>query len=343
VSGDRTEAPSARRLREARGRGQVAISAELTAAAALAGGLAALALRGSACARDLARWMRAALASAPLSEPDPAAALVRSWNALLGAVLVPAGCAAVCALAAGVLQTGFLFAPGALAPRLERLDPLRGLGHLFSWPQLAAAALGLARAAALVGIGVLWLRDAAPALAGLGRLDAGGLWRSAPLLLELGTRLALALLALGTVDLLRVRRRHLRSLRRTADEVRRELREEEGDPALRGERRRLHRGLVEAGPISRATVVVVNPTHLAVALRHDRDGPDAPRVVAKGAGRGAARIRSAARRAGVPVVHDVALARALHRLTEVGEEIPEELYQAAAVVLAHLYGAKERA
>ena len=95
--------------------------------------------------------------------------------------------------------------------------------------------------------------------------------------------------------------------------------------------------------MARATVVVVNPTHLAVALRHDRGGPDAPRVVAKGAGRAAARIRSAARRAGVPVVRDVPLARALHRLTEVGEEIPEELYQAAAVVLAHLYGAEEPA
>jgi flagellar biosynthesis protein FlhB len=87
-------------------------------------------------------------------------------------------------------------------------------------------------------------------------------------------------------------------------------------------------------------VVVVNPTHLAVALRHERGGPDAPRVLAKGRGRGAARIRSAARRAGVPVVEDVALARALFRLAEVGDEIPEELYDAAALVLARLYGAE---
>ncbi len=90
--------------------------------------------------------------------------------------------------------------------------------------------------------------------------------------------------------------------------------------------------------MSRATVVVVNPTHVAVALRHDRDGDEAPRVVAKGSGTAAARIRSAARRAGIPIVRDVPLARAIHRLAEVGEEIPEELYEAAAAVLAHLHG-----
>ena len=124
----------------------------------------------------------------------------------------------------------------------------------------------------------------------------------------------------------------------TRDEVRREQREDEGDPGHRAERRRLHRALLGAGPVSRATVVVVNPTHVAVALRHDPAGEDAPRVVAKGTGLAAARIRSAARRAAVPIVRDVPLARALFRLGEVGEEIPAELYDAAAAVLVHVYG-----
>ncbi len=153
--------------------------------------------------------------------------------------------------------------------------------------------------------------------------------------------LAAALLLLGALDWALVRRRHRRALRMTRDEVRREHKEDEGDPAHRSERRRRHRALLEAGPVSRATVVVVNPTHVAVALRHERGGEDAPRVVAKGTGLAAARIRSEARRAGVPVVRDVPLARALHRLAEVGDEIPEELYEAAAAVLAHLYAAPE--
>ncbi len=342
MSGERTEAPSARRLREARRLGQVAVSAELTGAAALAGGLAALALGGAGCARVLAHGLRAAL-SAPLDAAEPAAALASTGAALLRVALVPCGGALAAALLAGFLQSGFLFAPAALAPRLERLDPFRGLRRLFSTAQLAAAGLGLLKAAVLLGVGVAWARGAASSLAGLERLEPAALWRALPMVAGLSWRLALAVAALGALDLLRLRRRHLRTLRLTRDEARRELKEDEGDPALRGERRRLHRGLVEAGPISRATVVVVNPTHLAVALRHDRGGPDAPRVVAKGEGIAAARIRSAARRAGVPVVRDVPLARALHRLAEVGEEIPEDLYQAAAVVLAHLYGREGRA
>jgi flagellar biosynthesis protein FlhB len=124
----------------------------------------------------------------------------------------------------------------------------------------------------------------------------------------------------------------------TRDEVRREAREENGDPQHRAERRRLHHALVEAGPVSKATVVIVNPTHVAVALLHRQDHDEAPRVLAKGTGEGAARIRSAARRAGVPIVRDVALARALFRLAEAGEEIPVELYEAAAAVLVHVYG-----
>jgi type III secretion protein U len=338
VSGERTEAPSGRRIRDARRRGQVAVSAELTGAAATAGGLIGIALAGANGTHSLGQAMRAALLTAPLAPPEPAAALARSGAALLHAVLIPGGGALAGAVAAGLLQSGFLFAPAALIPRLERLDPFRGMQRLLSPAQLGAVVLGLAKAAVLLGVGALWLRETATPLAMLARLEPAALWRAVPLLGDLAVRLLLALVALGIVDLLRVRRRHLRLLRLTREEARREQREDEGDPALRGERRRLHRGVVEAGPISRATVVVVNPTHLAVALRHDRGGPDAPRVVAKGAGRAAARIRSAARRCGVPVVRDVLLARALHRLVEVGEEIPEDLYHAAAVVLAHLYG-----
>jgi flagellar biosynthesis protein FlhB len=338
VSGERTEAPSPRRLREARRRGQVGASAELTGACALAGGLGALALGGDAVAAELARAIRAALSDAVLSPAPPAAALLAAGGALLRAALLPCAGALGGALAAGLLQSGFLFAPGALAPRLERLDPVAGLRRLFSLAQLGTAALGLARAAALLAVGALWLRGALPSVVGLARLEPGVAWRALPSLLGLALRLALVLVAFGVLDLARARRRHTRSLRQTRDEARREHREDEGDPALKGERRRAHRNLAEAGPVARATVVVVNPTHLAVALRHERGGPDAPRVLAKGAGRAAARIRSAARRAGVPVVRDVPLAQALHRLVEVGEELPEELFEAAAAVLAHLYG-----
>jgi type III secretion protein U len=313
------------------------VSQELTGACALAGGLVALAFGGTGMAAALAAELRASLAGAVLSPERPAAALLGALAVLLRASLVPCAGALAGALVAGLLQSGFLLAPGALAPRLERIDPLRGLRRLFSAAQVVSVLLGLARAAALLAVAALWLRDAAPSLQGLARLAPASIWRVLPPLGGLAFRLALVLFAFGLLDLVRARRRHFQTLRLTKDEVRREHREDEGDPTLKNARLRAHRGLAEAGPLARATVVVVNPTHLAVALRHDRGGPGAPRVVAKGAGRAAARIRSEARRAGVPVVHDVPLARALHRLVEVGDELPEELYEAAAVVLAHLY------
>jgi type III secretion protein U len=320
----------------------VARSADLSGAVALAGGLAAAALAGPAIAVELASSLRGGLLLAAAGTADPLAVLRDAAGSVLRLAMPPALAALAAGGAAAALQAGFGLSPGALSPRLERIDPVRGLGRLLEPAQLVRAGLSLAKAAALAVLLALWLRDHSAALAELPRASAAALLRAGSTVTGLAFRLAAAFLLAGLLDWALARRRHRRALRMTRDEVRRELKEDEGDPEHRAERRRRHRALLEAGPVARATVVVVNPTHVAVALRHDRKGEDAPRVVAKGTGLAAARIRSAARRAAVPIVRDVPLARALHRLAEVGDEIPEELYEAAAAVLAHLYGVKER-
>jgi type III secretion protein U len=342
VSGDRTEQPTPRRLAEARRRGEVARSRELTAAAGLAAGLAAVAAGGPWVCGALAAMVRGALASAAAPEASPVAqageALRRAGRPAALLLLAPA----LAAGAVAVLQTGGALSLEPLRPKLERLGLAAGLRRLFSADALARAGVGIVKAALAGAIVWGWFRDHARALAQLPRLGLHALPRAAPLG-SLALRLALAGLAFGLVDWALARRRHLRGLRMTRDEVRRESKEDEGDPQHRAERRRLHRGLLEAEPVSRATVVVVNPTHVAVALRHRRGEDAAPRVLAKGTGLRAARIRSAARRAGVPIVRDVALARALHRLGEVGAEIPVQLYDAAAAVLVHVHGTEGEA
>lgn len=341
MSGNRTEEPTPRRLREARRRGEVARSAELSGAVGLAAGLATVAIAGPTLGAELARAVRGGLSLAAAGSADPLAVLRAAAGTVLRLALWPSLAAFLAGGAAALLQAGFGLSPGALAPRLERLDPVRGLARLVEPAQLARAGLSLLKAVALTLVLALWLRDHFPALAELPRVGPAALLRAAPALTGVALQLAGTFLLAGLLDWALARRRHRRALRMTRDEVRRELKEDEGDPLHRAERRRRHRALLEAGPVARATVVVVNPTHVAVALRHDRTGEDAPRVVAKGTGLSAARIRSEARRAAVPIVRDVALARALHRLAEVGDEIPEELYEAAAAVLAHLYGPKE--
>jgi flagellar biosynthesis protein FlhB len=316
----------------------VAVSGELSGAAALAGGLAALAAAGPGLGADLARVLRGGLEAAVAVDASPEAALREAAVALLRLAVPLAAAAALCGGAAAALQAGFAFAPEALRPRLDRVDPLRGLRRLLAPASLLRALLGVAKASALVALLWSWYRDVAAGLGQLPRAGGAPLAAAAPALWSLALRLTVVLAVFGLLDLGLARWRHLRGLRMTREEVRREQKEDEGDPSHRAERRRLHRALLAAGPVSRATVVLVNPTHVAVALRHERDGEDAPLVVAKGTGLAAARIRSAARRAGVPIVRDVPLARALHRLAEVGDEIPEELYEAAAAVLAHLYG-----
>jgi flagellar biosynthesis protein FlhB len=336
----RTEQPTPKRLREARRRGEVAVSREVTGLGALAGGALAIAATGPASAARLAAHVRAGLGASLAGDALelPGLALARAAGLLATTLAPPLAGALAGALAAGLLQTRGLLAPSAVRLRGERLHPARNLARLASPTAIGGVLLSLAKATIALGVAAGALRTAATALAGLPRLDAPVLLAAAPrLLAPLVGRLVLLLTAFAAVDLLLVRTRHSRSLRMTKDEVRREHRQDEGDPLHRAERRRRHRALLEAAPVSRATCVVVNPTHLAIALRHDRASGEAPVVIAKGAGAEAARIRAEARRAAVPVVRDVALARALWRLADLGEEIPEELYEAAAAVLVHVH------
>jgi len=334
----RTEQPTPRRLREARRRGEAAVSRELCSSAALLGGLTALAVTGPALAAELASLLRVTLAEAvSLATPSPSAALVRAGAALVRAALPPCAAAGLGSLAAGLLQSSGLFTLAAIRPRLERLDPMRGLRRLFSGARLASIGLAFSKALlALAAAAHLGAATLPPAL-NASRLAAAPLLRlGAAVALRMALGLGAVLALLGLVDLLAARRRHRRALMMTRAEVQRERRDDEGDPRLVAERRRLGRALA-AAPIRRATCLVVNPTHVAVALQHAPASDEAPVVLAKALGEAAAVLRREARRLGVPVVRDVALARALFRLAEVGEEIPEELYHAAAAVLVHVH------
>jgi type III secretion protein U len=281
MSGARTEQPTPRRLREARRRGDVPRGLDLSATAALAGGLGGLVVLGPGLARMLARAIRAAVAGSAGSPFDPAQEVARA----LALVVRSSFGVGACALAAGALAATLQHGPGffaeALRPRLERLDPVRGLRRLASAAQLGRAALALGKAAVLIALLCGWWRDAARELAAMPRAAPGAaLAAGVTLLGSLAVPLVAALAALAILDLALERRRVRRSLMMTREEVRREQREDEGDPERKADHRRVHRALLEAGPVERATVVVVNPTHVAVALRHDRGGEGAPRVVA---------------------------------------------------------------
>ena len=340
---DRTEAASAKRLQTARGEGQVAVSREVAPLAAL--GAAALVLAWSAPGMAHGLVVRLALFLARPDRLDPAVALRLAVTAtLLGAA--PFVLAALLAgVAATMAQTGFLFRPAALMPDLSRLSPLRGLGRLLSPAVLVEAGKSL------VKLGVVGWAGAHALAAVLPSLPRAMQWAPATLAGQAGgaiLRLLLGMLAvqavIATLDVLWERARHAKGLRMSRQELREEYRESEGDPRIKARIRRLRsqrarRRMMLAVP--KATLVLTNPTHFAVALAYDRAGGGAPRVVAKGMDEMAARIRAVAEANRVPVLASPPLARALFRV-ELDSEIPAEHYQAVAELIAYVWRLRGR-
>jgi flagellar biosynthesis protein FlhB len=333
---DKTEAPTPRRLRKAREEGDSGVSGYAAQAVAFVVAVALAPAAFRALALHAADDFRIAFARA--GHPETVARfdgreLAASVLTLTLPLLVAAGTAGALGY---LVQTGGIVSTGRLALNFERLNPLVGIRGLVSRTRLFALARALG-AAILVG----WLgyRSLSEHLIDLARTT--GRLRMVPFVVSeaAGTlcwRVALVGLALGVVDLVVTRSAWMDRLKMTKNEVRREHRDAEGDPQTKAARARAYQELLAQATVANvrlASVVVVNPTHLACALRYDeKEGDAAPVVVASGEGDLAARIIQAAREAAVPVLRDVPLARALIEL-EVGTAIPEELYEAVAEIL----------
>lgn len=344
-----TEAPTPRRREEVRRRGQVARSAELTTVAAVFAALAMLRISGEGMLAQMAAIMRGTYQDLSPVELTPDEVHTRSLS-LLASVLVLLAPLLLAILAAGVLanllQVGVLWTTEPLKPRLERLDPLAGLRRLLSGRGAVEMSKALAKVCLVGAMAYLALRDRWPELALLVGSDLRvAVDVLASVAFDLVARVAAALLVLAALDYLYQRRSFEASIRMTRRELLEELRQNEGDPYLRHRLRQQQRQLSKhrmLAAVPRATVVVTNPTHLAVALRYDPDRTPAPVVVAKGARLMAEQIKRAARQHDVPVVENPPLAQALYKAVEVGMAIPVALYQAVAEVLAFVYRLKGR-
>jgi flagellar biosynthesis protein FlhB len=326
----KTEEPTRRRLRRARDEGDAPISHALTQAFGLLVAVLLLPAGLAACAERAATLLRSALAGTPTAAPERTLALE---VVMLSAPLLCAVAGTV--VLVGLWQTQAAVSAARVTPRFERLDPVAGAMALFRPERLFSVARALVTAGATAALAYWLLRRHAPdVVAATGSADI-----VAPLTLELGRSLGLGValigVVLGVVDLVIVERSWRRRHRMSKDEVRREFREAEGDPEVKAKRRRAHQEALAGSIINavrEATVVIVNPTHLASALRYVAAEDEAPRIVAQGEGELARHIVEAARAYGIPCIRDVPVARALCEL-ELGDEIPEALYEAVAEIL----------
>lgn len=349
----RTEEATPRRRQEARERGQVPLSSEFVSAVGLAAGAGVLAWAGPGLVGALGDELVLVLTrlgewgTAPLDVPASAALVESSTQALLGALALVIGPMIALVALAGFAQAGLLLAPKALEMDPGKLDPLRGLGRIFSLRGVARTGFSLVKVLGLSAVAgvVAWMH--VDEIVRLGHAELGPLLvASGVVLSRVAAAVLTVLLVLGAADLWVQRFQGERDLRMTKAEVKEEHRLHEGDPHVRARLRARRRELLLGrmlNDVPRATVVVTNPTHFAVALRYEREegARRAPVVVAKGADLLAQRIKDLADAHGVPRHEDVPLARALYRRVNVGQEIPEELYAAVAAVLAHVYRVHE--
>ncbi|MBI3099761.1 MAG: flagellar biosynthesis protein FlhB [Planctomycetes bacterium] len=347
---DRSEPATPRRREEARERGHVARSQDLSAALGLLGAVLALYFVGDALFADLRSFtvlMLGHLAEADVSL-DSVGAL--AWTGFLFCfqMMMPFLAAVfVVALAANYVQVGFLFTGEPLTPNWERLDPIAGLQRFFSMRALVRLATGLFKLGILTTVlyltlsgevnPLLHLMDVAPS-----QLSA----YVAATAFVLCLRAALALVVLALLDFGFQRWQYEIDLRMTRAEVKEELKRLEGDPKIRERRRAIQRQLAMQRmmqKVPKATVVITNPTEVAVAIQYDQtdETQRAPKVVAKGMGYVAERIRNIAHEHEIPIVEKPWLARALYKGVAVDKEIPPDLYAAVAEVLAYVFRANQ--
>jgi flagellar biosynthetic protein FlhB len=333
-------------MRKAREEGQIPKSQELLAWVSLLAAVFLIQLTGKIAA-DQFRPLMARSANA-MAQPDISVALklFGSWMMSAGLVLAPL---LLGTMVVGVLvnfaQVGFAPSTKLLAPKWSRVSPAKGLKRLLSTTTLWETAKALFKVSILAFITVRAVMGIVPALVDSGRLSAmATVGMVGDKALGMARNVALMGLVLAAADYGFQRRKVQAQLRMTKQEVKQESRENDGDPRMKGHIRSkqlaMSRNRMMAA-VSGASVVVVNPTHVSVALRYEAaEGP--PRVVAKGADLIAARIREEAAKHGVPIVEDVPLARTLFRACELNDLIPAELYDAVARILAFIFALRRR-
>ncbi|MFN9745435.1 MAG: flagellar biosynthesis protein FlhB [Betaproteobacteria bacterium] len=347
-SQDRNLPASQRKIDKARREGQVARSRDLGHLAALGLGIALMAAGGGLVLDAGGRLLEGGLRFDVRQLVTPAAMvdhLVAQGLKMLTLLAPVFAVTLLAAVASGVLSGGWNFTMKALEPSWEKVSPLAGIKRLFSLMQLTTTLKACLLALVLGAVGAVylgqhWMEHAAllrlplpAALAEGGRLVMGGL----VLLL-----MVLALFALVDVPL--QRQLLLRRLRMTVEEMKKEYKEVEGNAEVKGKRKAKMREMANRrmlAAVPKADLVVMNPTHFAVALRYDEATMAAPRVVAKGADLLALRIRDIARDARVPVLQAPPLARALYAHCELDAEVPARLFTAVAQVLAWVYQVRD--
>jgi flagellar biosynthetic protein FlhB len=343
--GEKTEAPTPRRRIEAREQGNIARSPDLTAAVIIIAAMLMLNWYGDGVVRALRVLMTDMLGNHWVSESgtDGIGAMLFRAVSMIALAMAPLVIGIMLAgVIVNIIQVGFFFSPKRLQPRITALNPFKGLGRLFGRGNgLMSLVMNLLKLVLVALVAWSAIGGRIEQILHVQQLDFLQIFAlTGAIVYTIVIRIGLLLLVLAIIDYAYQRWRNERQLRMTKQEVKDEMRRMEGDPQIKQRRRQiaLQRTMQRIRKdVPTSDVVVTNPTEFAVAIKYDAETMTAPRVVAKGQGYIAQMIRQIAIENGIPILERKPLARALYKLVEVGQEIPEEFYSAVAEILAYVY------
>ncbi len=349
MSGQKTEQPTEKRIRDSRKKGQVFKSNDLTQAFLFITASAVLAFAGGSFVGELQEIMRSffrvEILGGAVSHTEMLAWMGAAWTKVL-VMLAPMLVAL--AFVAGFLtflQVRALFSMEVIQPKIEKLNPLKGLKNIFGQARTYIELVkNLVKFAVIFALVYITLSGSIRDIVLAGRIDlAESAGMATKMMFDLLFRIGVVFLVLGGADFFLQKKLYMKNLMMSKEEVKREYKESEGDPHIKQARKQSHEELLSNNmmqSVPKADVVVVNPTHMAVAVRYEETAMVAPTVTAKGQRLMAEKIRALAEEHKVPIIRNVTLAHGLFEV-EVGHEIPEDLYEAVAEVLNWVYQLSE--
>jgi len=344
---DKTEKATPKRRQEARKKGEVAKSRELPSVAVLLASLVTLTIFGSYMYTHINTLMGRSF-SLPFSNDlnvhdllDFTHEMVVSFILILAPLLAAI---VIAAILSNILQVGFMLSAETIKPKLSKVDPIKGFGRLFSKQSLMELFKCLMKLAIVGGVGYLTVKGEMKNLSLLSDMDLGSIVAYIiHTIFILFIRCSLAMIIIVGLDYAFQKWNFEKKLKMSKKDVKDELKKTEGDPLIKSRIRTIQMQIARKRmmhDVPKADVVITNPTHLAVALKYDGSVMNAPKLLAKGSGEIANRIKDLAEKHDVPIVEDKELARSLYSLVEVGQEVPGALYQSVAEVLAYIYKLK---
>jgi flagellar biosynthesis protein FlhB len=345
--GEKTEEPTHKKLQDARKKGQVWKSKDFSGVMVFCVGLGVV--------KAMFPTLRSRITSLfdygldKLAHPEDYLRVLNTvvMDGLMAMLFISLPVVFAGAVAGGLsdfLQVGSLFSIEVIMPKFDKLNPISGMKNIFSKKQMVELIKNVVKVSVTGYVVYGVVRDAIGLIALTIRGDEQALMDvMGELIFRIASRVALLFVIFAIFDIWWQHRAFHKDMMMSKDEVKREYKESEGDPHHKAHRKQMHHEILEQAAmqnVRKANVVVTNPEHVAVALRYDRDADAAPKVVCKGVETRAAAIRELAKEYGVPMLRNVPLAHALLRL-EVGDEVPEELYDAVAEVLNFVYSLRD--